>query len=124
MRVERQASLFIFDSSSPESLGREAQVLPLHFYDSTFASSQRNSLKLPQSRGAPGLTPSRRCRVLIRIFLHRRRRRFYAARHSEARASVPFLPFSSSAAESTPQVADQMGIYAVEVYALNESAKQ
>jgi hypothetical protein len=35
------------------------------------------------------------------VFLHRRRRRFYAARRSEARASQHFLPFSSLAAAST-----------------------
>jgi hypothetical protein len=39
--------------------------------------------------------------ILIWIFLHRRRRRFYAARHSEARASGHFLPFSSPGAAST-----------------------
>ena len=38
---------------------------------------------------------------LIWIFLHRRRRRFYAARRSEARANGHFLPFSSPAAAST-----------------------
>jgi hypothetical protein len=37
----------------------------------------------------------------LRIFLHQRRRRFYAARRSEARASQHFLPFSSLAAAST-----------------------
>jgi len=34
--------------------------------------------------------------LVVRIFLHRRRRRFYAARRSEARTSGPFLPFSRS----------------------------
>ena len=36
-----------------------------------------------------------------RAFLHQRRRRFYAARRSEARASGPFLPFSRSFPAST-----------------------
>src|SRR5882672_5652839 len=40
-------------------------------------------------------------RIVVRIFLHRRWRRYYAARRSEARASGPFLPFSSSVAAST-----------------------
>src|SRR5262245_25277423 len=40
-------------------------------------------------------------RILVRIFLHKRRRRFYAARRSEARASEPFLLFSSSFPAST-----------------------
>src|SRR5215831_19236996 len=39
--------------------------------------------------------------ISIWIFLHRRRRRFYAEGHSEARASGHFLPFSSPAAAST-----------------------
>jgi hypothetical protein len=39
--------------------------------------------------------------ILIWIFLHRRLRRFYAARRSEARASGHFLPFSSPAAART-----------------------
>ena len=43
-------------------------------------------------------------RILVLIFLHQRRRRFYAARRSEARASGHFLPFSSPAAASTPSI--------------------
>jgi hypothetical protein len=43
-------------------------------------------------------------RILVLIFLHKRRRRFYAARRSEARASEPFLLFSSSFPSSTPLV--------------------
>jgi hypothetical protein len=39
-------------------------------------------------------------RIVVRIFLHQRRRRFYAARRSEARASENILPFSSHAAAS------------------------
>src|SRR5262249_49067907 len=39
--------------------------------------------------------------LLLKIELHRRRRRFYAARRSEARASKPFLLFSSSFPAST-----------------------
>src|SRR5262245_16525997 len=34
-------------------------------------------------------------RILVRIFLHKRRRRFYAARRSEARASEPFCFFQA-----------------------------
>lgn len=40
-------------------------------------------------------------RILVWIFLYRQRRRFYAARGSEARTSEPFLSFSSSIAAST-----------------------
>src|SRR5262245_62674420 len=39
-------------------------------------------------------------RIVVRIFLHWRRRRFYAARRSEARASRAFLPFSRSVSAS------------------------
>src|SRR5215510_5576273 len=38
--------------------------------------------------------------ILIWIFLHQRRRRFYAARRLEARASRTFLPFSRSVSAS------------------------
>src|SRR5262249_36162549 len=41
-------------------------------------------------------------RILVRIFFHKRRRRFYAARRSEVRASEPFLLFSSPFPASTP----------------------
>jgi hypothetical protein len=40
-------------------------------------------------------------RIVVWIFLHQRRRRFYASRRSEAGASGPFLPFSSPVAAST-----------------------
>src|SRR5215510_3623138 len=55
-------------------------------------------------------------RILVRIFLHKRRRRFYAARRSEARASEPFLLFSSSFPASTQLIylhseKDFMGIW-------------
>jgi hypothetical protein len=40
-------------------------------------------------------------RIVVRIFLHQRRCRFYAAHRSEARASRNILPFSSLAAAST-----------------------
>src|SRR5262245_57933138 len=42
-------------------------------------------------------------RIRVRIF-HQRRRRFYAARRSEARASENILPFSSPAAASTRRI--------------------
>src|SRR5262249_11432171 len=48
------------------------------------------------------LKASNRTRVLSPLTsLHRRRRRFYAARRSEVRASEPFLLFSSSFPTST-----------------------
>jgi hypothetical protein len=40
-------------------------------------------------------------RIVVWIFLHQRRRRFYVARRWEARASGYFLHFSSPAAAST-----------------------
>src|SRR5882672_1130726 len=51
-------------------------------------------------------------RIVVRIFLHQRQRRFYAARRSEARASEPFLHFHAR----FPQAHDQRGGKCFSIY--------
>ena len=61
---------------------------------------------------------------MIWIFLHRRWRRFYAARRLEARASGHFLPFSSPAAASTHFIGRELFDYLLGVLTRYNSAKE